>query len=110
MELKTVAWTGGRCLACGKPIVPEPGLGLTVGNRSDGFIALTLVPGIGGSPSSGGTLLDENGGSVALLAATTTSVADAVKGSAPLAVAFALKITCPARGAVVDSGAEASSS
>lgn len=99
----------------GRPSDPLPGLGLTVGNRSNGLTGETLVPGIGGSPVSGGspvcggTALDGTGAVVAL-GATTTSVADAENDSAPLADAFAVNCTCAAGGALVATGTDASSS
>jgi hypothetical protein len=57
--------------------------GLTVGNRSDAFEGETPVPGIDGSAVSGGTPPDKEG-AIALLEATTMSVADAEKDDAPL--------------------------
>src|SRR5215469_744493 len=109
VELTTVACAPDWDRAGGRPRVPVSGEGLTVGNSSDGLTGATLVPGIGGSATSGGSTLDEDG-SVALLAAATTSVADAEKGSAPFAEAFAVKATRVAGGAAADSGTEASSS
>jgi hypothetical protein len=53
--------------------------------------------------------VDEDG-SAALLAAATTSVADAENGCAPPAEAFAVKATFAASGAAVDTGTETSSS
>jgi hypothetical protein len=109
VELTSDACTGCRD-AGGRLKDPVPGLGLTVGKSCDGLMGATLVPGIGGSPISGGTLLDDDGGIVALLALTTTSVAAEVNECAPLADAFALSSTRDARGALNDTGTEASSS
>src|SRR5215469_5089714 len=110
VELTTAACTPDRDRAGGRPRVPVSGEGLTVGNSSDGLTGATLVPGIGGSATSGGSTLDEDGTVVALLAAATISVAAAEKGSAPLAEAFAVKATRVAGGAAADTGTEASSS
>ena len=80
-----------------------------MGNNSDGLIAETPVPGIGGSATSGGITLAEEG-TVALLAAATTSVPDLENDSAPLAEAFAVNPTRPPIGAEVLTGTETSSS
>jgi hypothetical protein len=109
VELTTVACSPDRDRAAGRPRVPVPGLGFTVGKRSDGLTGATLVPGIGGSATSGGSMLDEDGSVVAVLAVATTSVADAEKDSAPLAEAVAVKTTRVAGGAATDTGTEASS-
>ena len=109
-ELTTVACTPDRDRAPGKLSVPLPELGFTVGNSCEGLTGETLVPGIGGSERSGGTSLDDDGSDAAVLAAATTSVADAEKDSAPLAEACAVKATGVASGAEVDTGTEASSS
>jgi len=117
VELTAAACTPDRDRAPGSPMPPFPGLGLTVGNKSDGLTGETLVPGIGGSSNSGGTrdctsggsAVDEDG-SAELLRAATNSVADAENDNAPLAEAFAVKATCAAAGAEADTGSETSSS
>jgi hypothetical protein len=88
--------------------VPE--LGLTVGNNCDGLTGETLVPGIAGRSTSGGTTMDDDGTVALLLVAATTSVADAENDSAPLAEACAVNATLAAAGAAVDTGTETSSS
>jgi hypothetical protein len=109
VELTVAACRPDRDLADGRPRPPVPGLGLTVGNNWDGLTGATLVPGIAGSPTSGGTTVDEDG-TAALVAAATTSAADAENDSAPAADAFAVKATFAAEGAEVDTGTETSSS
>jgi len=80
-----------------------------MGNKSDGLTGETLVPGTGGSPTSGGTTVVEDG-SVAVLAAATTSVADA-GGEPVLSVeaACAVNVTLAPSGAAVETGIETSS-
>src|SRR5215469_342682 len=109
VELTTVACTPDRDRAAGKLVAPPP-VGFTVGNNSEGLTGETLVPGIGGSETSGGTALDDAGSDAALLAAATTSVADAEEDSEPLAEACAVKATGVPSGAAVDTGTETSSS
>lgn len=109
VELTTVACSPDRDRAAGRPRVPVSGLGLTVGKSSDGLTGATLVPGIGGSATSGGSTLDEDGSVVAVLVVATTSVAEAEEDCAP-SVAFAVKATRVAGGAAADTGTEASSS
>jgi len=106
VELTSAACTVDR--AFGRPRDPVPGFGLTSGNSCDGLTGETLVPGIGGSETSGGTAPDDD---VALLVAATTSESDTESGSA-LAVAetAAVNATLAPSGAVVETGTETSSS
>jgi hypothetical protein len=100
VELTSAAWTVDRDrFGAVRP-------GFTVGNNCDGLTGATLVPGIAGSPASGTTLDDD----VAVLAAATTSVADAENVWAPLAEACAVNATFAPTVAVVDTGTETSSS
>src|SRR5215472_8390723 len=104
VELTSAACTWDR--AGGRPRDPVPGLGFTMGNNSDGLTGETLVPGTGGSPTSGGTTVAEDG-SVALLAAATTSVADAW-AELTVEAARAVNVTVAPSGAAVDTGTETS--
>lgn len=108
VELTSAACTWDR--AFGRPRDPVPGLGFTIGNNCDGLTGEMLVPGTGGSPTSGGTTVVEDG-SVAVLAAATTSVADAETCWVPLVVdaASAVNVTVAPSGAAVDTGTETSS-
>lgn len=105
--------------AGGSPSDPLPllALGLTVGNRSAGLVAVTPVPGIDGSETSGGTALDELSEPLeppelvaAVVGDTTTSVALAAADEAPVAVAVAVRSMVVSSGADVATGTAASSS
>ena len=113
VELTSAACTPAWDRAPGS-FTPEPGVGLTTGNKSDGLIADTPEPGIGGSAISGGIEVElvEDGTTVALLAAaaSTTSVAEAENAVAPLAEAFAVNATRPPVGAELDTATDTSSS
>jgi hypothetical protein len=94
-------------LAGGSPRDPLLVLGLTVGNRSDGLVAVTPVPGIVGSVSSAGTVPDVSFELLELLeplellellelldagvGATTTSVPLAESGEEPVAATLTVR-------------------
>jgi hypothetical protein len=91
-------------------------VGLTVGKRSDGLVAVTPVPGIGGSDMSGGTavevplVVEFEVELAAAVGETTASVALDEAEDSPVAVAVAVSaISVPTVAAEV-TGTEASSS
>jgi hypothetical protein len=85
----SAVWTRVRALADGCCDAPVVGVGLaeTVGNKSDGSVGDTAVPGIAGRSVPVGRFEEELG--IDVLAATTTSEAVPLKDRAPEAVASA---------------------